>query len=156
MTKDEKLEQEAYDHGVDIIEKYKFDSPRLRGLYSDNMIALSRSIHSRREKACVLAEELGHYHTTVGDIISQQDTRNRKQELRARLWAYDKQIGLLGIIDAYKYGCRNTFDMSEYLDVTEDFLKDALRCYRSKYGEHTVVDNYIIYFEPNLGVMEMM
>ena len=36
--------------------------------------------------------------------------------------------------------------MAEYLDVTEDYLEEALACYRSKYGVYTVVDNYAIYF----------
>ena len=54
------------------------------------------------EKSCVLAEELGHYYTTTGDILDQSDDGNRKQELRARLWAYDKKIGLHGIINAYE------------------------------------------------------
>ncbi len=36
------------------------------------------------DKTCTLAEELGHYYTTTGDIIDQEDTSNRKQEYRAR------------------------------------------------------------------------
>ena len=35
------------------------------------------------EKACVLAEELGHHYTTVGDIIDQKESENRKQELNS-------------------------------------------------------------------------
>ena len=35
------------------------------------------------------------------------------------------------------------------------FLKDALERYRQKYGMYTAVDNYIIYFEPGLGVVKM-
>ena len=42
--------------------------------------------------------------------------------------------------------------MAEYLDVTEDYLEEALACYRSKYGVYTVVDNYAIYFIPNIAV----
>ena len=58
-----------------------------------------KSIYIRKdmtptEKACVLAEELGHHYTTVGNILDQSDVGNRKQELKARLWAYDKHIGL--------------------------------------------------------------
>lgn len=109
-----------------------------------------------KEKTCVLAEELGHYHTTIGNIIDSRDTKNRKQELKARLWAYNQQIGLLGIVNAYEAGCLNTYEMAEYLDVTEQFLLDALQCYKDKYGLFTKLDNYIIYFEPNLGIMKMM
>lgn len=42
----------------------------------------------------------------------------------------------------------------EHLDVTETFLKDALDAYLLKYGKCTVIDNYMIFFEP-LGVVDM-
>ena len=106
------------------------------------------------EKACILAEELGHHHTTVGNILDQSDPGNRKQELRARLMAYDKMIGLIGIVRAYQHRCQNLTDMAEYLEVTEEFLKEALEQYRRKYGQKAEVDNYIIIFEPYLAVME--
>ena len=70
------------------------------------------------------------------------------------MWAYNEQIGLSGILSAYKYGCRNLHEMAEHLDVTEQFLKDALDAYLLKYGKCTVIDNYMIFFEP-LGVVDM-
>jgi hypothetical protein len=42
------------------------------------------------------------------------------------------------------------------LDVTEEFLKDALECYREKYGISTGIDGYIIVFEPTLAVIEKL
>ena len=39
---------------------------------------------------------------------------------------------------------------------TEKHLQEAIDCYKGKYGECTTVDNYIIYFIPNLAVMEMI
>lgn len=115
---------------------------------------LIRKDMSETQKCCVLAEELGHYHTTVGDIMDLNNVSNRKQELRARLWGYDKLIGLSGILSCYRAGCTNLYEMAEYLDVTEEFLKDALNCYKSKYGPYIRIDNYIIYFEPNLAIFE--
>lgn len=81
---------------------------------------------------------------------------NRKQEYRARLYGYNLKIGLLGIIDAYKNGCRNIHDIADYLDVTEEYLAEAIACYRSKYGEFVKIDNYAIYFIPSLAVMIIM
>lgn len=118
-------------------------------------IAIRKDISTEKEKACVLAEELGHYYTTSGDISDQTNINNQKQELRARTWAYNKQIGLLGIVKSYEHGCRNKHEMAEYLDVTEEFLNEALERYRQKYGLYTSIDNYIIYFEPCLGVVKM-
>ena len=46
--------------------------------------------------------------------------------------------------------------MAEYLEVTEQFLREALERYRQKYGIYTCVDNFIIYFEPYLAVVEML
>lgn len=125
----------------------------LKGLYIDGNIAIHKDM-STAEKACVLAEELGHHHTTTGTILDLSDARNRKQELHARLWGYNRMIGLMGIVQAYKHRCQNLYEMAEYLDVTEKFLVDALKQYRQKYGNMAEVDNYIIMFEPYLAVIE--
>lgn len=123
------------------------------GLIRGKRIAIRRDIPTLTQKACVLAEELGHHYTNVGNVLDQTEMANIKQERKARMWAYNKQIGLSGILSAYRYGCRNLHEMAEYLDVTEPFLRDALDAYALKYGKCTVVDNYMIFFEP-LGVMD--
>ena len=148
----EKLILSSDAEGVDIIDR-QFNSERIKGLYCDGTVALNNML-SDTEKICVLAEELGHYHTTVGDIIDLNNAVNRKQELRARLWGYDKLIGLSGIVSCYRAGCQSLFEMAEHLDVTEEYLKEALDRYRSKYGIYTRIDNYVIYFEPSLAVFE--
>lgn len=139
---------------VHIAEMDLSDVSGLKGLYYNGCIAIEQGLSSN-EKSCILAEELGHHYTTVGNILDQSSVSNRKQELRARMWAYNKLIGLLGIVKSYEHGCRSLYDMAEYLEVTEEFLKDALERYRQKYGMYTVVDNYIIYFEPGLGIVKM-
>ena len=139
---------------VHIAEMDLSDVSGLKGLYYNGCIAIEQGLSSN-EKSCILAEELGHHYTTVGNILDQSSVSDRKQELRARMWAYNKLIGLLWIVKSYEHGCRSLYDMAEYLEVTEEFLKDALERYRQKYGMYTVVDNYIIYFEPGLGVVKM-
>ena len=129
--------------------------PGLKGLYVDGNIAIDKSM-TTTEKACVLAEELGHHYTSVGNILDLSDVQNRKQELRARLWGYNNKVGLLGIIQAYKHRCQNLTEMADLLDVTEQFLAEALEQYRRKYGYKVEIDNYVIFFEPRLAVMEKL
>lgn len=117
-------------------------------------IAIRKNIPTLRKKADTLAEEMGHYYTTVGRIVEQNCTENRKQERSARLWAYNKQIGLLGIVRAYKAHCHTVYEMAEYLDVSEEFLSDALECYRQIYGKAVSIGDYYIRFEPYLQVFE--
>lgn len=125
-----------------------------KGRIKGNRIAI-KSDMLEVEKKCVLAEELGHYYTTIGNIMDQSNTSNRKQERRARIWAYHKLLSLNDLIDSYKEGCQNRYEIAEHLEVTEEFLQECLDYYREKYGLCVKQDNYIIYFEP-LGVLELI
>lgn len=123
------------------------------GRIKGNNIYLRKDMNTA-EKTCVLAEELGHHHTSVGNILDMNDVRNRKQERQARLWGYNKLIGLTGIINAFRAGCQSRHEVAELLDVTEEYLQECIDCYRDKYGKYVEVDNYTICFIPNLAVME--
>lgn len=125
------------------------------GRILNRRIAIRKDIPTQTEKSCVLAEELGHHYTSSGDILNQNIVANRKQEFRARVYGYNLLIGLRGIIQAYEAGCRSLYEMAEYLEVTEEYLKEALECYRKKHGVFAMLDNYAIYFEPTLGVMKL-
>ena len=138
--------------GQNLIVREK-DIPGYGGRIYGNRIAIRKDIETETEKACVLAEELGHHYTTTGDIMDQTDAACRKQELQARVWAYNRLIGLQGLIAAYRHGCSNRFEAAEFLNVSESFLQEAVDYYHSKYGLLYQVDNYVIYFEP-LGVFE--
>lgn len=155
MTELEQLENEAYEDNVEIVD-YHFYSNRIKGLYCDGSVALSSKIKTDTERKCILAEELSHYHTTVGNILDQSNDENRKQELRARMWAYDKLIGLRGIVNSYANGCNSEHEIAEYLEVTEEFLREAIKHYKNKYGIYAKLDNYVIYFEPYLGVLKLI
>lgn len=151
MNSYEILLSEASEYGLIVKEKpLKYNNGRIKG----SRVAIRQDLSTSIEKACVLAEELGHHYTTYGNILDQSDTSNRKQELRARAWAYNKQIGLLGLIRAYEHGCRNRFEIAEYLEVTEEMLEECLSFYQNKYGVCTNVDNYVVYFIPNLIIMK--
>ena len=137
---------------IEVIDRC-FNSNNIRGLYCNGTIALKKGMTST-EKACVLAEELGHHHTTVGNILDQSIAENRKQERRARLWAYKKAFDLIDLVSAYKHGCRNRYEIAEFLEVTEQFLQEAINTYKGIYGAYTTVDQYVVYFEP-LGILKV-
>lgn len=154
MNKFEKLEDVAYQDDVDVL-NYRFESNNIKGLYCDGVIAIREDM-TIPEKTCALAEELGHHETSVGNILDMTSAANRKQERQARLWAYNKQIGLIGLVRAFEHGCQNRFEIAEYLEVTEEFLEECIECYRNKYGICKQVDNYVVYFIPQLSVMKLV
>lgn len=154
MNTYERLQDEACEDGIDVID-YTFHSNRIKGLYCDGVIAIREDM-TIPEKTCALAEELGHHETSVGNILDMTSAANRKQEHQARLWAYNKQIGLIGLVRAFEHGCQNRFEIAEYLEVTEEYLEDCIECYRNKYGICKQVDNYVVYFIPQLSVMKLV
>ena len=142
----EALLEEADSHQLKVKEKAL---KQYNGLIVGNKIAIRKDIETETEKSCVLAEELGHYYTTTGNILDQSKPENRKQERHARLWAYEKMITLSKLAEARKSGCRNRYEIAEYLDVTEEFLQEAVDSYKEIYevGYHQYGD-YLICFEP--------
>lgn len=154
MNTYERLQDEACEDGIDVID-YTFHSNRIKGLYCDGVIAIREDM-TIPEKTCALAEELGHHETSVGNIIDMASAANRKQERQARLWAYNKQIGLIGLVQAFEHGYQNRFEIAEYLEVTEEFLEECIECYWNKYGICKRVDNYVVYFIPQLSVMKLV
>ena len=138
MNAYEALLDEACDTGLTVKEKpLKYNNGRIKG----NRIAIRQDIDTEKEKACVLAEELGHYYTSVGNILDMTVPENRKQERQARLWGYNRSIGLFGLIRAYEHDCKSRYE-------------ECIECYRDKYGIYKEIDNYVIYFIPHLTIFK--
>lgn len=58
------------------------------GLYADGCIWINNNMPECR-RYCTLAEEIGHYETSTGDILDQTDVSNRRQKRAVRRRAYD-------------------------------------------------------------------
>lgn len=147
----EKLILKAEEAGIGVVEKNMRDS--FKGLYSDNAILINSNL-SDTEKACIMAEELGHHFTTVGNILDQSKIINRKQETLARRWGYEKRIPLEDIAKAIKDCCRSIYDISEYLNIPEWYIEEAIEFYNCKYGMYATVDGVNICFNP-FGTLTM-
>ncbi len=152
MTDYEKLLSHADKLGIKVKE-IDFECNDECGYYSNNKILINNRI-SEVQKYAVLAEELGHHHKTVGDITNQNKIENKKQELIARRWGYEQLIGIIDLINAYNYGCENKYEIAKYLNVTENFLSQALEYYSCKYENGYKIDRYWIDFNNGLNIFK--
>ena len=136
----------AEDESIEIIEM-KLNGKN-KGLYADKVIAINSKIATTIEKTCILAEELGHYHTSVGNIIDQSKIENRKQELKARRWAVKKLIRVEHFINAFNTGAKNRAELAEFLGVTEEFIEIVVKHFQGIYGYSHTIGEYTIFFNP--------
>lgn len=150
MNNYELLIDEACKDGIETHE-LNFNSDRIKGLYCNGTIAINKRF-TNVEKTCYMVEELGHDKTSFGNILDFSNPENKKQERQARLWGYNKLIGLDGLIKAFNAGCQNRYEIAEFLEVTEEFLNECIICYTQKYGICVTHKNYTIYFIPFLTI----
>lgn len=147
MNEYELLLDEAVQNGAVVFEHVAFDS-QSDGLIDGDVIGLSDRLENSVERACTLAEELGHHKLNCGNILNQKDTSNRKQEQKARLWAYYRMVTIDKLIAAWEAGCRNRFEIAEYIGTTEAFLQEAIDSYKSKCNTIAQRGDYLIKFDP--------
>lgn len=119
-----------------------------------NKIAINKKIQTNAQKNCILSEELGHYHRTIGNILNENDINNRKQEIIARRWGYEKLCGLDKIADAILKGAKNKYEIAEYLNVTDEFFQKSIEYLSLKYGDNAYCKGILFIFRPNFSIVQ--
>ncbi|MGL4053661.1 ImmA/IrrE family metallo-endopeptidase [Staphylococcus haemolyticus] len=117
------------------------------GIYINGEIYINKD-RDTSTKLETLAEEIAHHEITYGNILDSSKTMNRKYELKARRLANEILISLNDIIEAFKYGVHNLFELAEYLEVTEEFILNTIQHYKKKHGLVAQCGDYAIQFEP--------
>ena len=151
----EKLLDEAKENGLTVIEKYPFQSPRIRGLCCDDTIAISAQVDTEAERTVVLCEELTHALYSYGDILN-----DSRMEHRTRQQIFDRLVGVPRLLDAALSGCKDMWEFAEYFGVPEDFFSAAMKNYRERYGTMTKLKTekgeFILSFEPTFRVRRLI
>lgn len=161
LTTLEKLHEKIHTEGIQF-EKHHLPG-NIKGFYYHTdcippIITVSTTLDNSKEETCVIAEELGHYYTSFGNLLTDSKldkTVIRKQEEQAKRWAIKKLVTLKKIVAAFENGARNISELAEYLDVTNEFLLQSIETYNRIYGKcKKYNDRYILYFEP-FGVLKL-
>lgn len=139
------------------VDERTLSGSRLSGLYVSRRgrrptICINPALSSK-EKICVIAEEAGHHYRTCGNVISLASARERKGERAGRTWAYTNLLPLEDIAQAWLDGINTIWDLAEHLEVTEQFLMDAIDYYHQRFGEIKELKNgVIVQFDPYFDV----
>ncbi|MGV2927176.1 ImmA/IrrE family metallo-endopeptidase [Macrococcus capreoli] len=143
---------DAYENLCNLVPDFKIlernDLPYgLSGLYLENQkVILMKKKLPFNKKVEVLSEEIGHYYTSAGDITDYK--KNAKQEAIARKKGYELIINFDSLIDAWKNGIHDLYSMSEYFNVSQEFILKSIEHLKQKYGIVIMHKNYRILLEP--------
>ena len=134
---------------------YRFEDkmpPKLKGIYIDEVVYLNPS-QSPEELIGTLGEEIGHYLTTVGDIVEQDTNLKRKQEQKARDIGATLVVTPTDLINCYEYGCK-TIDEC----VARQVFDYAIAYYSRRFDGIKTENGYTIFFRENgtVGVLKMI
>lgn len=157
MSSYEELLDEAYKNGLVVFENYAFtESPELKGLIVGNKIALSNTLTTEKERKCILAEEIAHSLLNTGNITDLNQSNNRRQEYKAHKKAITTILPLSDIINAVRSlgESANICTIANELDITEEFLREAIQIYSSIYPEFWEYGDLIITFYPTFRIMK--
>ncbi len=145
----ESLEQHAADRKIEL---YTAPLPDpIKGLYFSrnefHAITLSSALDTSPERVTVLAEELGHYHTTPINLFTAPAPISAMYERRATAWAANALIPLSSIVEAWRAGVRSRWELAEYLGVAEELTVRALELHRARCGLSVCVEGCLITFD---------
>ncbi|MDT8717633.1 hypothetical protein IAI10_13250 [Clostridium sp. 19966] len=100
-------------------------------------IGINKKImNDKKLLTCVLAEELGHHFTTIGDLTAEYYCYNDrvlidKAELLALKWAAHALLTPAEIVHAF-HNNNNTAECADVLGITEDFLKRSIEIFKNE------------------------
>lgn len=117
------------------------------GVCADFVILIDKDLPERRKHE-ILHEEIAHHKYTYGNILDQSQFNNRKFENYARRYSYEASMPLSGIVEAFKQGVHNLYELANFFEISEGHVLDCIEHYKKKYGIGTHCGKYFITFEP--------
>ncbi len=133
MDQIEELKQEAGERGIDVQER-EIPVPGMSAAYIKTETGehiVIRQDGTQAERACWLAEELGHHYTGSGRRLHYNAVDDWRAEAKARKWAHDRLLSP----EAIRTAARNTDDIYEIaftLNVSVEFLRESIDWYMAR------------------------
>lgn len=130
---------------------YKFEPlmpKKQKGLIVGDIVYLNPE-QTAAELPATIAEEIGHYLTSVGDITRQDTVEKRKQEQKARDVGAMMVVTPEDLISCYKERLATVWECAEFLGITEETMQNAIEVYSKVYEHGFDYKNYVIKFRPN-------
>ncbi len=134
VTQLEQLIDDATNLGIVVDEKMLPQDTRLDGLYLhwehiSLTVILLNTHRPMRVQLAVMAEELGHFRTCVGNALDQRAVSAVKTERAGRVDAYRSILPVRKLSAALHSGTCTLWELSQRFGLPERFIHDAFEYY---------------------------
>lgn len=119
----------ADEDGIDVVEmpmEWKALSVYMNGSCA---VAIDTDGMTDAEEKTALAHELGHCETLSFYNVNDTAETKRRCELRADRWAMEKLIPVEDLLDAFRRGIHEPWELAEEFNVTEELVRKTLTRY---------------------------
>lgn len=142
----------AAQSGFEVIEH---DFKGLRKAYRiDNTIILNKNILDS-EKLFILREEIANINPNAGYILNKECKLPSRFENLCKKIIYENLVPISKLLEAYEQGHRQQYEVSKYLNVTEEVIINSINHHKKIHGMKCTQFGYLISFEPNLQIIKL-
>lgn len=134
MTALAQLYETAFLNDVTVV-NWKMKQKALSIMDEDGDCYIALNIYDlmdEREEAAVLAHDLGHCMT--GAFYNRYSRLNviSQKEYRANRWAVHNLLPYSDLQEAFRKGICDPWELAEYFEMTEEFIRLALKIYKNE------------------------
>ncbi len=148
----DKLDQEIENQNI-VLLRYNFKYGVKAAYYnaasvSNPVIAINSRVDITYEMNGLKAHELGHHHTCCMNLLGISPRLQVKYETLAQRWALNRTMPPDRLIEAYNAGARSLQELTDYLEVSEEYILQGIALYEGICGPETRYDGYTITWDP--------
>lgn len=132
MTRLESVYDSLYQEGVDV-DYYKLDGCKALSMRMGRYFTIyidKTQLQTQRDEFSAVIHEEGHYDSGTTHFVSSPYQLVRKHEYNANRRAVLKHIDINELKKAMREGLVYINELSEYFDVTDEFMDMAINMYR--------------------------
>lgn len=125
------LYKDMRSEGIDLMEHSLLRSEAV-SICSDGAYGIfidTNKMETLAEELSVVAHEYGHCATGATHVVYSPLDLVEKHEYKANKWAVHRLISINDLHEAFRDGYTEVWNLAEYFDVTEDFIRTALNIY---------------------------
>lgn len=137
MHRLDRLDARAAELGIPVDYRILREDDTLDGLYIewvqfDKAGILINSHRPINVQVAALAEEIGHFQRSYGQIIKLDSIQAIKSEHSGRVAAYQNLLPCSTLKAAMRSGTCTLWELAEFFDLPEGFVKEAFQYYRQR------------------------